>query len=274
MSAIKAACAFALISALSVFNASAETINIPPVEITSLSHFAWYNSLEDMGGVSDTVTFPSGPGTFSGPGFTAAIGNGDTVVARFEAPAGKAFVVTHHPTAPFNTFSFYAEWRTGEADWGSYSSVGTITFENLTGTAPTEVSKQFMVSDNGKAISLNAQFNVIGDFEFTAIKITFTVSQPLADISRTYLSVDSSSSPSFGTYAGTAVFGGPVADQTVMAILPIGPRSCQDVIQGGYQLPLDLNGDCHVDFADFAILASGWLSCNDPADAACTPNWP
>jgi hypothetical protein len=35
------------------------------------------------------------------------------------------------------------------------------------------------------------------------------------------------------------------------------------------QLKTDLNGDCYVDFLDFAILASDWLKCGNPFDAPC-----
>lgn len=35
------------------------------------------------------------------------------------------------------------------------------------------------------------------------------------------------------------------------------------------KLTADLNGDCHVDFADLAILMSEWLACGNPLDPAC-----
>jgi hypothetical protein len=31
----------------------------------------------------------------------------------------------------------------------------------------------------------------------------------------------------------------------------------------------DLNKDCYVNFSDFAALADGWLTCNDPANSNC-----
>jgi hypothetical protein len=34
-------------------------------------------------------------------------------------------------------------------------------------------------------------------------------------------------------------------------------------------IPADLNGDCKVDFADFAIMASSWLDCNLVPQSAC-----
>ncbi len=35
------------------------------------------------------------------------------------------------------------------------------------------------------------------------------------------------------------------------------------------QMPADLNGDCYVDFLDFAIFVGEWLNCGNPFDASC-----
>jgi N-acetylneuraminic acid mutarotase len=34
--------------------------------------------------------------------------------------------------------------------------------------------------------------------------------------------------------------------------------------------PADLNGNCQVEFGDFAKIAAGWMVCNDPQDITCT----
>jgi hypothetical protein len=44
-------------------------------------------------------------------------------------------------------------------------------------------------------------------------------------------------------------------------------RSCNDL---NTFLPSDLNHDCYINFADFAIFAQNWLTCNDPQDPACS----
>jgi hypothetical protein len=44
------------------------------------------------------------------------------------------------------------------------------------------------------------------------------------------------------------------------------PGTCAG--QGVY-LPSDLTQDCYVNFADFAIFAGNWLTCNDPQNSAC-----
>jgi hypothetical protein len=41
------------------------------------------------------------------------------------------------------------------------------------------------------------------------------------------------------------------------------------IFQCNKQLIGDLNNDCYVDFADFAILALNWFSCGNPFDASC-----
>lgn len=248
------------------------TVQIPPVEIAELHHTHLFNSYDNRGTLRDAVTFPSGPGSFSGPGFTAPISDGTEIRVRFEAPAGKQFVVYRHPDATSSYFFLNALWHTGLSDSGSYSSDGTVTFENLKGAAPTESWKQFMVSNNGQSIKTDCSFTVNGTFFFTAVEIIFTVSQPLAELARTYGAVNSYSAPSFGS---TAIrYGGPLTDRTVMSIVPIGPTDCAEVVGQGFQLLQDLSGDCRVDMEDFAMFVSGWLQCNDPQDPACTANWP
>ncbi len=49
------------------------------------------------------------------------------------------------------------------------------------------------------------------------------------------------------------------------------PQSCEEVINGGFALAADMNNDCYVNIEDIAILASQWLSCNNPTDVEC--NW-
>lgn len=219
----------------------AEIINVPPVEIIQMDHTFDYINEADMGVVRDAVTFPSGPGSFSGPGFTASIGDGDTIVVRLEAPSNEKFVVTKHPDPEVGTtFFFNAFWYTGQGDFlSSYYSSGTITFESIIGTTPTEFLGLFLVCDDGQTIATEAYFHVFGDFEFTAVEARFTVAQPLADQLRTYGAVTSGSEPSFGVIATNGTNGGPVSDQTVMAIMAV-PEPCSLVLLslGGLALRL------------------------------------
>lgn len=47
------------------------------------------------------------------------------------------------------------------------------------------------------------------------------------------------------------------------------PDDCEQVISTGFGIYGDINEDCYVDIADFAIIASKWLTCNDPTNPDC-----
>lgn len=50
--------------------------------------------------------------------------------------------------------------------------------------------------------------------------------------------------------------------------------NCEDMINFGTPLDADLNGDCKVDFSDFAIFGQSWLdTCNEPGNGSCIENW-
>lgn len=185
---------------------AAATVNVPPVTITQLSH-----SLSD-GHVFDAITIP-GPGHTSG-GFTAAISAGDVVTIRFQAPAGKKFVV--HAPAGVSTeyFFFNTYWSAG----GDVTSVAphTVAFENFHGIAPTETYSRFALGDNGAFVQAWRDYVVNGPFEFTAIQVNMTASQPLIPMSRTFSDVRSFSEPSWGASA----WSGP--DTSLMEIVDVG----------------------------------------------------
>lgn len=48
---------------------------------------------------------------------------------------------------------------------------------------------------------------------------------------------------------------------------------CQTLIQEGQRLAGDINGDCYVDFKDFAEMMTVWMFCDDPANDDCTVHW-
>lgn len=50
---------------------------------------------------------------------------------------------------------------------------------------------------------------------------------------------------------------------------PPGPATCSDARNMGQAIPQDLNHDCHVDLADFAMVAEQWQTCNDPLGQDC-----
>ena len=65
-----------------------------------------------------------------------------------------------------------------------------------------------------------------------------------------------------------------VEDEVVITLLI---PTCEDVIAAGLAMPGDLSGpagvpDCVIDLYDLAVIASGWLNCNNPQDVDCL--WP
>ena len=52
-----------------------------------------------------------------------------------------------------------------------------------------------------------------------------------------------------------------------------GDTTCAMLIAAGQQLPMDFDGDCYVDFLDFAIMVKDWMYCFDPEDETCEKPW-
>ncbi|MFN0007579.1 MAG: hypothetical protein ACKVXR_06690 [Planctomycetota bacterium] len=198
--------------------AGAQTIFVPPVEVSTLTHQHFADPGPPSSTITrDTVQFPCTGGACNGPGFTATIGMGDTIAVRFEAPPGTRFVVTR---APGGTQYFWAiaNWQTNTGDTISNFASASTTFENLAGTAPTSTFEQHAVSDNGQAVKSLNQYTVSGSFSFTAMNVQFAVNHGVLSISRTYNPVDSIASPSFGS---ARVVTGGASDTTVMSIEPL-----------------------------------------------------
>jgi hypothetical protein len=63
-----------------------------------------------------------------------------------------------------------------------------------------------------------------------------------------------------------------IASPVTLAItVEVGEKTCEDLylLNDPSLNPADFNHDCRVDFQDFAIFASSWLECINPADTAC-----
>ena len=63
---------------------------------------------------------------------------------------------------------------------------------------------------------------------------------------------------------GTPVIAAVVVSKTETITL-----TCADIIARGGDMDMDLNEDCYIDFADFAMLALNWTQCNDPQNGNC-----
>jgi hypothetical protein len=68
-----------------------------------------------------------------------------------------------------------------------------------------------------------------------------------------------------GTQGSFAPWGG-MAGYCPMALVARIDSGCD---RQGVYLTGDLNQDCYINFADFAISAQGWLTCNNPQDSKC-----
>lgn len=212
----------ATLSSFSVYGVGVRVHRVPPVTVTSLGHSLW---TEDFGWgnetyIHDAVAFrsdPGAPGSYLSEGFTAAIGTGEIIVVRIQAPSGYRFQVTRHRTAPHQGIYLYASWHTGKPDISSNFAPPTIIFENLAGYTPETTYIFSRLSNAGEAVGVTYQATVVDDFSFTAVEFAFTASHPVDAIPRTYSSVGTSASHSFGSGA----WGEDVRDTTIMAIVPI-----------------------------------------------------
>jgi hypothetical protein len=118
--------------------------------------------------------------------------------------------------------------------------------------------------------------------------------------------------PTASSETPSATYSATVNRQTIIGFVvkfapPTVYQNCQQVQAGGKRLPSDLDGNCYVDYSDLATMAFYWLhtdcaglgnceksdfepdgsvdfgdfstfglqwmSCNDPCDPGCTPNW-
>ena len=210
--------ATALSTALSTGSmAAAQTIAVPPVEITGLIHSHTVGVPPAPTQTRDATPFPCTGMVCDGPGFTASIGQGSMLVVRFQAPAGHRFAVTR---APGGSQYFVAEgyWGTRNADTGSHFSWATFEFESLWGAPPVGVFDWNLVSDSGEYVWCWNEFRVDGDFSFTALVVRFPVNHALVGNSRSYLPVDAFAPYPFGS---VRLVNGVAGDTTLMRIEPM-----------------------------------------------------
>jgi hypothetical protein len=201
-------------------SAGATNILIPAVEITSLGH-RYFPSINNppFTEIHDQVDLPcgSGLGSCSSPGFSAAILNGDTIEIRFEAPTGEQFRVFHDPGLLVEVFQLYPLWISGTGDIASVFSPATISFENLSGTAPTGSveTNQFFVGNSGLSVGGSWRSAVTGDFTFTAVSFVFSVNNSPPGSLAAFGSAFSDVFPSFAV-SGLGAPGYP--DETLMQL--------------------------------------------------------
>lgn len=250
---------------------SAETVSIPNVTISQLAHTFFFDSVLNKFRSTDFVDFPNGPGSFTSPGFTASVGQGDSVTARFQAPPGHRFKVVRPAQA--ETLRL-----TAEAFFSAFSGQPTTVvpisavFHGLTGPQPNLMNNDSRITSDGRRFEFDVLFDVPADCAFQALELRFDVQQPIPHLSRTYSGAQSFSSPSFGTIA----LGSSLTDSIVMSIVPV--PVCQGDINAdgatntldltvflgnfGTTVPVgtrgDLNNDGSVTTQDLTILLGGF----------------
>jgi hypothetical protein len=209
----------AWLSSFSVYGVGVTVHRVPPVTVTSLSHnfqVGW-DELDHETHIYDAVAFNHTPsaGSYVSDGFTAAIGTGEIIVVRIQAPSGYRFRVTRHRTAPIQSFLSSTFWFTGVGDRYSHVEPLSAAFENLDGPEPQSGYTYASFSNTGQAAMVVYGAIVTADFSFTAVEFWFTVNHSVAAVPRTYASVNSHYFPSFGVFAR----GEGISDATLMAIV-------------------------------------------------------
>ncbi len=217
----------------------AATVNIPPVVVNSLAHSRVVTSGPVQTTLQDSVFMPSGGGTYSGPGFSAVIGTGDTVVFRLEAPAGQVFNITPGPGANATYFDFMLYWHTGIGDVTSNFPTPTITFENFAGTAMTNNYTLAAISNAGQAITVELQYTLSASCSFSAVRVSFPVTHALASTLRTYGPVQTSSSPAI---AATSVYNSNYPLSPI--IMALGPAAAPGACCHGALCTVTLPANC------------------------------
>jgi hypothetical protein len=73
------------------------------------------------------------------------------------------------------------------------------------------------------------------------------------------------------TFRGAVTDGkaGPEGDIFDEVVITVTSPTCQEAIEAGYFLETDINGDCHVNLEDFALMAADWVRCYDPQLPGC-----
>ena len=200
----------ALLASAPLPSANADLVLLPDITVTSLGHL---NSNDPFFGGTTIFDGAGGyvGGSISAPTFTGQIHNGDTVTERIVAPAGEQFVVHYIPGLNMS-LNVNFQWLAG-GDGTSGSPSQTISFENLTGTAPSTSYTFFGVGNAGNAILGQYQGTVTGDVSFTSFDVSFPVSSSPPGNTVTYsLRTDS---PVFDVFGGTQMSG---FDATLLSI--------------------------------------------------------
>lgn len=206
---------FAALGLLTIVSANsmAAPTEFPAVVVTSLDH----SYVQEGGGYyasKDYFNILDGTGSATTVPFVTDLSTADTMVSvRIAAPTGKKFVFTVPGDATFAKLEAWIAWTSGMSSPGQNVWMPDLTFEGLSGTAPTTPSG---VTWNGRVGADYLQVSpylprITQSFEFTALRIDFDV--PAGGFSSS-LKAYNVQNASFSAYAS----GIGMTDQAILAI--------------------------------------------------------
>lgn len=173
--------ALTVLTAFFVATSGAATLNIPDATIKGLTHtFGHYAPF----GAATMITDAPATGQFTQPGFTTMLTGSETLVMRFEAPAGQKFVI-HVPPAGFGnvSLSLFGRWWAASSDGMQNPISRSFAFENLVGSTPSRTSSSDIMGSGGRLIRFDDTFTVTPGTEFTAVELSaqyaFSIVSPI-----------------------------------------------------------------------------------------------
>ena len=162
-----------------------------------------------------------------------------------------------------------------------------ISFRNWVGGVPTDIDNQTGGTTDGVIAAFT--FAIEGPVVTITIEIALPIYSDWAD-SGTAMNLQNRMDVYVfaNVFDGAVLFGdSQVADGTyvrlwdgvvielaslIRLLETSSPQVCDDV-PNPFKPEFDLNRNCYVDVPDLAVVAGDWLTCNDPEDANCVPNW-
>ncbi|MBN1392263.1 MAG: endo-1,4-beta-xylanase [Sedimentisphaerales bacterium] len=225
-----------------------------------------------------------------------------------------AFILKESGVAAASGSTFTATWSATPGAYG-YSSVflGNVNQTTSTGatgtggsTSNTVTTSASLATSDGDMVILSATCGQSGSYTLNYSFIEGndqTMGGTATGVTGHKSATGTSETPS-ATWSGSSI-----NRQMIIGFVVKGMEfaDCGDVINGGFGLLSDLNGDCYVNYEDLEVIANYWLSacteptncegadfepadgivdlydysdfamqwleCNDPEDPNCTPNW-
>lgn len=229
---------------LATSTASARRLVLPTVEVSDLVHeYKW----PEDGHVKNKWEFSGKILAFKG-----YLADYDEIQMRLSAPAGTKFLVELPDEVSQTSLWIDMTYRyLNNPDMSVSPDSQSVVLENLTGGPVVQDYLFVWVGVNGHVIECTAHFTIQGSCEFTAARFDATYRDGLPG-PRVFKAYDFIEGDLSFLYPTDSIFDpGPF----VSIVL----QDCSG------NPPMDFNGDCIVNFADFAIFASHWLDDNfDP----------